>query len=249
MDACASRTPGGYRKRIRPYGDIVTETTTTSASARFRETASAIWAAQHAHPFVRGIGDGTLDPDRFGFWLRQDWLYLIDYSRLFAAGVLRAPDLAAMTAFAELLRGIMVTEMDLHRSYVAGFGITETDLERETKAPTTQGYTDFLLRVATTGDYAELLGALLPCLWGYNEIGLRLAEGGMPTDERYRAWIGMYASDEFTQLAAWGRELTDAACAGLPEPALRRVAEAFVTSSRYELAFWEMAWIGETWLA
>jgi thiaminase/transcriptional activator TenA len=227
----------------------VTETTTTSASTRFRETASAIWAAQHAHPFVRGIGDGTLDPDRFGFWLRQDYRYLIDYSRLFAAGVLRAPDLAAMTAFAELLRGIMVTEMDLHRSYVAGFGITETDLERETKAPTTQGYTDFLLRVATTGDYAELLGALLPCLWGYNEIGLRLAEGGMPTDERYRAWIGMYASDGFTQLAAWGRELTDAACAGLPEPALRRVEEAFVTSSHYELAFWEMAWTGETWLA
>ena len=162
---------------------------TQTASTRFRAAADPIWEAQHRHPFVRGIGDGTLDPDRFGFWLRQDWLYLIDYSRLFAAGALRAPDLAAMTAFAELMRGIMVTEMDLHRSYVAGFGITEADLERETKAPTTQGYTDFLLRVATTGDYAELLGALLPCLWGYNEIGLRLADQGMPDDARYRAWI------------------------------------------------------------
>jgi thiaminase/transcriptional activator TenA len=225
------------------------DTTAITASARFRQTADPIWEAQHAHPFVRGIGDGTLDPERFGFWLRQDWLYLIDYSRLFAAGVLRAPDLAAMTAFAELLRGIMVTEMDLHRSYVAGFGITEADLDAETKAPTTQGYTDFLLRVATTGDYAELLGALLPCLWGYNEIGLRLAEGGMPDDERYRAWIGMYASEEFTRLATWGRGLTDAACAGLPEPALARVEAAFITSSRYELAFWEMAWSGESWLA
>jgi thiaminase/transcriptional activator TenA len=161
--------------------------------------------------------------------------------------VLRAPDLVAMTAFAELLRSILVTEMDLHRSFVAGFGISEADLERETKAPTTHGYTDFLLRTATTGDYVELLGALLPCLWGYNEIGLRLAEGGMPADARYRAWIGMYASQEFTTLATWGRELTDAACDGLPEPALRRAEEAFVTSSRYELAFREMAWIGEQW--
>jgi thiaminase/transcriptional activator TenA len=220
---------------------------THSASTRFHRAAGPIWEAQHEHPFVRGIGDGSLDPDRFGYWLRQDWLYLIDYSRLFAAAVLRAPDLAAMTTFAELLRGIMVTEMDLHRSYVAGFGITVADLERETKAPTTQGYTDFLLRTATTGDYAELLGAVLPCLWGYNEIGLRLAEGGMPGDARYRAWIGMYASDEFTRLATWGRELTDAACAGLPEPALRRAEGAFVTSSRWELAFWEMAWTGERW--
>lgn len=221
--------------------------TTISASTRFHQAASRIWEAQHAHPFVRGIGDGTLDPGKFGFWLRQDYLYLIDYSRLFAAAVLRAPDLAAMTRFADLLHGIMVTEMDLHRSYVAGFGITEADLLAETKAPTCQAYTDFLLRTATTGDYAELLGAVLPCLWGYNEIGLRLAEGGLPEDERYRAWIGMYASDEFTQLASWGRELTDQACAGLPESALARAETAFVTSSRWELAFWEMAWTEEAW--
>lgn len=222
---------------------------TTTASTRFRKTADAIWEAQHAHPFVRGIGDGTLDPSLFGFWLRQDYLYLIEYSRLFGAAVMRAPDLPAMTKFAELLRGIMVTEMDLHRSYVAGFGITEADLRAEAKAPTCQAYTDFLLRTATTGDYAELLGAVLPCLWGYSEIGLRLAARGLPEDPRYRDWIGMYASDAFTQLATWGRELTDAACEGLPEPALRRAEEAFVTSSRWEHAFWEMAWTRETWLA
>lgn len=220
-----------------------------TASQRFRQAADAIWEAQHDHPLVRGIGDGSLDPEKFGFWLRQDYLYLIDYSRLFGAAVLRAPDLDAMTKFAELLHGTMFTEMDLHRSYVAGFGITEEDLEREAKAPTTQGYTDFLLRTATTGDYAELLGALLPCIWGYNEIGLRLAERGMPEDERYRAWIEMYASDEFTQLSDWCRELTDDACAGLPESAVSRAEAAFITASRYELAFWEMAWSMEHWLA
>jgi thiaminase/transcriptional activator TenA len=227
----------------------MTTTTATTASARFRETAGAIWQAQHDHPFVRGIGDGTLAPDRFAHWLRQDWLFLIDYARLFGAAVVRAPDLTAMTRFADLLRGVLVTEMDLHRSCVAGFGITGPDLERETKAPTTQGYTDFLLRTATTGNYAELLGALLPCMWGYNEVGLRLAERGLPGDERYRAWIGMYASEEFATLAAWCRKLTDAACAGLPEAGLARAEAAFVTSSRYELAFWEMAWTGERWPA
>ena len=220
-----------------------------SPSQQFRHAADAVWQAQHDHPFVLGIGDSSLDPDKFGYWLRQDYLYLIDYSRLFGAAVLRAPDLDAMTRFTELLHGIMFTEMDLHRSYVAGFGITEADLQQETKAPTTQAYTDFLLRTANTGDYAELLGALLPCMWGYNEIGLRLAERGMPEDDRYRAWIEMYASDEFTELAAWCRQLTDNACAGLPEPAHLRAQEAFITSSRYELAFWEMAWTNERWLA
>lgn len=222
---------------------------TVTASARFRRAADAIWQAQHDHAFVRGIGDGSLDPEKFGYWLRQDYLYLIDYSRLFGAAVLRAPDLEAMTRFAELLYGIMVTEMGLHRSYVAGFDITEADLDLETKAPTTQAYTDFLLRTATSGDYAELLGALLPCMWGYNEIGVRLAQQGVPDDDRYRSWIEMYASDEFTELATWCRQLTDDACAGLPESALQRAQEAFVTSSRYELAFWEMAWANERWPA
>jgi thiaminase (transcriptional activator TenA) len=220
-----------------------------SFSAHLREVADPIWEAQHAHPFVRGIGDGTLDVERFGHWLRQDYLYLIDYARLFAAGVLRAPDLPTMTTMAQLVHEILHTEMDLHRSYVAEFGITPEDLEREAKAPTCQGYTDFLLRTATTGDFAELLAALLPCMWGYAEVGQRLAERGMPEDERYARWIGMYASEEFAELAGWCRELVDRVAEGLPGEARARMEAAFVTSSRYELAFWEMAWSGERWLA
>ena len=221
--------------------------TTTSFSAYLREVAGPIWQAQHDHPLVRGIGDGTLDPQKFAHWLRQDYLYLIDYCRLFATAVLRAPDLAAMTRFASLLHETMTREMDLHRSYVAGFGITVADLESETKAPTTQGYTDFLLRTATTGDYAELVGALLPCTWGYNEVGRELARRGLPADERFARWIEMYSSPEFTTLAEWCRELTDDACAGLPQAMLDRVEGAFITASRYELAFWEMAWVEERW--
>ena len=37
-------------------------------SDHLRRLAEPIWAAQHARPFVRGIGDGTLDSDRFLLW-------------------------------------------------------------------------------------------------------------------------------------------------------------------------------------
>lgn len=218
-----------------------------SFSNHLRGVADPIWQAQHDHPFVRGIGDGSLDPVRFSFWLRQDYLFLIDYARLFAAAALRAPDLAAMAGFATLLHETLTREMNLHKSYVEGFGITAADLERETKAPTTQGYTDFLLRTATLGDYPELLGALLPCMWGYSEIGIALARRGMPNEPRYRAWIEAYADPGFAELASWCRTLTDAACDGLPAPILQRVESAFLTASRYELAFWEMAWTDERW--
>lgn len=214
-------------------------------SAHLRQIADPLWEAQHAHPFVRGIGDGTLDPQRFAFWLRQDYLYLIDYARAFAYGVVRAPDLATMTRFSDLLHETLATEMDLHRSYVAEFGVTVADLEQEQKSSITRAYTDFLLRTAATGDFSELLGALLPCMWGYSEVGQRLAARGMPADERFARWIRTYADPEFANLAAWCREETDRVCHELPHDALMRVASAFVTSSRYELDFWEMGWQGE----
>jgi thiaminase/transcriptional activator TenA len=220
-------------------------------SARFtddlRRAVDSIWEGQHAHPFVRGIGDGSLEIEKFAFWVRQDYLFLIEYCRLFALAAARAPDLAAMGKFAELLQVTIHTEMQLHRDYAARFGIGLVELEAEQPAPTTRGYTDFLLRVATLGDYAELVAALLPCMWGYSEVGQRLARLPRPADDRYAAWVDMYADPAFAELADWCRDLVDRLAADAPPPARDRMQEAFVTSSRYELAFWEMAWRLERW--
>jgi thiaminase/transcriptional activator TenA len=213
---------------------------------RLHQLAEPICEAQHAHPFVRSIGDGTLDVEKFRFWVRQDYLFLIDYARLLAMAVAKAPDLPTMRRFAELVQSTLDVEMDLHRAYAAEFGISSHELESETKAPTTQAYTDFLLRAAAS-NYPELLAALLPCMWGFSEIGRRLAEGPRPADERYNKWINMYASEEFAELADWCRGLVDNAAEGQREATLRHMEEEFLTSSRYELAFWEMAWNEETW--
>ena len=53
-----------------------------------RVDADPIWQAQLAHPFVRGIGDGSLPLEKLDFWVRQDYLFLIDYCRVFALGAL-----------------------------------------------------------------------------------------------------------------------------------------------------------------
>ncbi len=219
-----------------------------SFSAELRRSAEEIWEAQHRHPFVRGIGDGTLQPERFNVWIRQDYLYLIEFARLHALGAARAPGLREMTRFADITQGLLNMEMDLHRSYAGELGISSADLEREEMLPTTQGYTDFLVRTAAVGDFVELTAALLPCIWGYAEIAERLAGGGTQADERYGRWIAMYASPEFAELAGWGRELTDHAAQDVRAAGRERARRAFLTSSRYELAFWQMAWGGEHWL-
>jgi thiaminase/transcriptional activator TenA len=216
-------------------------------SERLYRLAQPVWEGQHEHSFVRGIGDGTLDVEKFKFWVRQDYLFLIDYARLLALAVARAPDLPTMRRFADLVQTTLNVEMDLHRSYAAEFSILLPELEAEEKAPTTHGYTDFLLRVAAVGDFAELLAALLPCMWSFSDIGQRLARGPRPRDERYARWIDMYSSAEFAELATWCRGLVDEVATALPEGALRRMEDAFLTSCRYEYLFWEMAWREESW--
>jgi thiaminase/transcriptional activator TenA len=209
--------------------------------------AASIWEAQNQHPFVRGIGDGTLSLDRFKFWLRQDYVFLIEYARLLALAAARSPDLETMIRFATLLKETVQTEMNLHRAYAAEFEISLQELERELPAPTTRAYTDFLLRVAATGDFAELAAALLPCMWAFSEIGQRLATEFAPNERRYAEWIAAYSSHEFAELAQWCRDLLDRLAAGLPERDLQKLEAAFLTSSRYEWQFWEMAWKMEGW--
>ena len=211
------------------------------------ELAAPIWQAQHEHPFVRGIGDGTLDMEKFAHWIRQDYHFLIEYCRVFAVAAARSPDLETLGRFADLLQATVHGEMDLHRAYAHELGISEVELERETMAPTTRAYTDFLLRMAALGDFAELAAALLPCMWGFSEIGRRLQDSGRPSEPRYAKWIAMYADPEFTALADWCRELVDELAEGISEDGRARMEAAFLTSSRHELAFWEMGWTLERW--
>ena len=216
-------------------------------TTRLRDRAEPIWHAQLEHPFVRGIGDGTLPLDRFAHWVRQDYRFLVEYCRLFGLAAARAPDLDTLVRFADLLQATARTEMDLHRAFAREFGIGEADLEREPMAPTTRAYTDFLLRVAATGDFAELTAALLPCMWGFAGIGQALRARGLPADPRYAKWIEAYADPEFARLAEWCRSLVDRLAEGASPVQEARLLDAFLTSSRYEYLFWEMAWRQEAW--
>jgi thiaminase (transcriptional activator TenA) len=107
---------------------------TERLTERLRQKVAGIWEAQHQQPFVRAIGDGTLGLERFEFWLRQDYVFLIDYARLLALAAARSPDLETMVRFARLAKETLETEMSLHRAYAAEFGIGCGELEQESSA-------------------------------------------------------------------------------------------------------------------
>jgi thiaminase/transcriptional activator TenA len=79
-------------------------------------------------------------------------------------------------------------------------------------------------------------------MWAFSEIGLALAARGRPADPRLAAWIDSYASPEFTALSDWCRQLVDRLGEDASESGRSRMETAFLTSSEYELDFWDMAW-------
>ena len=210
--------------------------------------AESIRAAILRHPFVAGIGDGSLPVGKFKHYIAQDYVYLIEYSRVLALASARAPDLDTMGWFARFLDETLSTEMALHRSYCGKFGISEEELERTQPAPTTVAYARFLLATAYHGSFAELASALLPCQWGYWEVGDHLASRGEPEGQPlYCEWIRTYSSPEFKR-AGWElRELVDRLALTASEAEKQSMEHSYMTSLRYEYLFWEASYKEEAW--
>ncbi|MGH7987801.1 MAG: thiaminase II [Candidatus Binataceae bacterium] len=216
-------------------------------SAALRERATPVWRLELAHPFVRGIADGTLTLECFRFYLRQDYLFLIEYCRVFALAAAKAPDLETMRLFSRLMHDTLHGEMELHRDFCRRLGITADEMEHTEPAPTTHAYTRHLLNVAWSGTLAEIVSALMPCQLGYAKIGGELAR--VPGWERspYAEWIRTYSSTEFVASAERLRVMLDEMTAGWPAAALVPLTNHFMLSTRYEYLFWEMAWNQAGW--
>jgi thiaminase (transcriptional activator TenA) len=189
-------------------------------------------AAQLAHPTVLGIGAGTLAPEVFRGWLEQDYLFLLDYVRVFSRLAWQAPD-QHLGDLVDLAHSTWHQELALHRGLAAEFG---ADLVGAVKAPATAAYTAFLLDAAS--GYGQGLAALLPCMWGYSTLGQELAKSP-PAEPRYARWVTAYADPAFAELAArCARMVDDAHAAGLLDPAA--ATAAFDQGMRHELAFWDV---------
>jgi len=188
--------------------------------------------AQLVHPTVAGIARGDLDPEAFRSWLEQDYLFLLDYVRVFSRLAWQAPD-QHLGDLVDLAHSTWHEELSLHRGLAADFG---ADLIGAVKGEPCRAYTAFLLDAAA--DYGRGLAALLPCMWGYSTLGRLLAERP-PAEPRYAKWIATYADSGFAALAdRSARMLDDAHAEGrVDEPT---ATAAFDEALGHELRFWDV---------
>lgn len=220
----------------------------TRFTERLHRSVAPIWEETHRHSFVTGLGDGSLQPKTFAFYLKQDYLFLIEYAKLFAIASTKACDFETSARFAKLQEATLHYEMALHRQYAERLGITSVELNATEPSFVLLAYTSYMLKAAHQGSLGDLVSALLPCMWSYWEIGKRLAEiPGARDHHLYGEWVRTYSSTAFGDLAEWLIRLMDQLAEGMREQELARWEQHFVTTSRMELLFWDMAFREELW--
>lgn len=215
-----------------------------SFSKGLKAKATKVWEEGYNHPFVQELGKGTLDQEKFKFYLLQDYHYLLQYSKVFAIAAIKSDTEELMTNFTKIQYFTLANEMDLHREYMASFGITQDEIIAVKSSLYNRTYTANMLAIGQTGNLAEVLAAVFPCAWTYADYGKRLKEQYADTLENnpYKAWIETYANDEFSNAFKWFYDTLDNLVANMTDKQREKIEEIFISSVEFEYLFWDMAY-------
>lgn len=165
--------------------------------ARALWQANADWARKIlTHPFVRGLGDGSLPVESFKAYVAQDAYFLEAFARSYAFCLANGETRSDLYGFADLIAGVL-DELKLHASYAERWKV---ELDGVVPIAATRAYVDFLLAAARRGDLGETVAAMTPCMRLYAFLGQTLARTEVAP--LYAEWVKTYADPGFEALAS-----------------------------------------------
>ena len=208
-----------------------------------RKSCQTEWRDYIEHSFVKQLGDASLAPEAFQHYLKQDYLFLIQFARAFALAAYKSPTLQDLRQAKEGLQAIVDVELDLHISYCKEWGISEAELANLPEARATLAYTRYVLDTGNRGDLLDLHVALSPCMVGYGEIANWLnnrTETIRGDKNPYDAWIAMYESDEFQDAMHAEIRWLDERLADVSPSRFEQLTRIFSDATRLEIDFWDM---------
>ena len=203
------------------------------------------WDRYTRHDFVLKLANNSLEPNVFLNYLIQDYLFLIQFSKAWSLAILKSDHLNEMKVAANTVNGLMNFEMDLHINLCKSYGISETDLETSNEANENIAYTRYVLETGYSGDFLDLLAALLPCVLGYGEIGINNIDA-KPNTIMYQKWIETYSSKEYQEMCkVVSKLMDDAISVRLGNNFIKsykwiKINKIFNTATLLEVDFWNI---------
>lgn len=195
------------------------------------------------HPFIKGLIDGSLEYEKFIFYMQQDALYLAQYGKVMSAIASRLDKAEHQEAFLLFAKDTMMVERALHESYT---GQLKTDIKPEA-SPSCLLYTSYLLRQTASASLEVLAASVLPCFWIYKEVGDYILANQKGGDNPYQNWIDTYGGTGFEESVTIAISICDELAAKCTDEQRQAMTDAFVMCSRLEWQFWDSAWRLEKW--
>lgn len=195
-----------------------------------------------AHPFNTELAAGTLNSDRFKYYVQQDELYINVYARALAQVAAKAPDSEICSDLLSYAKDGIAIEQALHDYFFKRFHITPT----EDRQPSCFSYTHFLLSITSLEPFETGIAALLPCFWIYQEVGHHIEQTSVEGNP-YQLWIETYSDDAYDKVVDRMISITESVASAASSATRSRMSEAFFDSTRLEWMFWDAAYRLEKW--
>ena len=123
-------------------------------------------------------------------------------------------------------------------------GVSEEELENTNAVSSTRDYTNFLLKNAENNSIDSIAISLLPCQWGYSEIGKGLfKKSSLNPDTFHYKWIESYNSQEYQEVTDWLITFVNSIGKNIDKDNVEIFSELFKRGIEFEIDFWESAWL------
>ena len=152
----------------------------------------------YQHQFNKQLFAGTLDQLVFGRYLRDDFLYLREFSTAINNIAKRTstinPELSKQLSI--LADDVITNEQDMQLKYATHF----SSHPNHQMGTTITKYSKYLLDSSIHAHIPYALCSILPCFWIYYQLGAMNWNNPVIKDNPYHEWIATYSSPAFIKV-------------------------------------------------
>ncbi len=202
----------------------------TKTCKQFLQNHTQAWHEATVHPFLEQCKLGTIQPKQFNTWLVQDYLFVVDFTRMVAQVLAIAPP----DHFDVILSGLSTLKDELNW-FKQKAAERQLDLDSK-KQPTCTKYCDYMHSLAAM-PYPVQATAFWAIELAYNQ-GWQLP-GVMP--EPYTEFADRWGNSGFTEYVKLLEKQADEVVNNTSETFQRQAEAAFLNVAELEKDFWQMA--------
>ena len=206
------------------------------------EDSLPIWETCLQGNFLQQLAKGTLSEESFKGYIVEDSLYLREYSKVFAWGIINSENIEEIGNYYSMLAFVNEGEGSTRKYYLKRYGLTDEQIQGLPLRGENEAYVKTMIEAAKDGQAAECMMATLPCMisyqWIFTELLKRYPQVKATVYDRF---VSDYESEEYREVCERWIEFTEEVCQTLSVEEKNKCMSIFHACSKHELQFWKMS--------